>query len=166
MDHSLRSVVPDTRPPLRLNPSKPYHLAFGRGGTWHGYDTVVVQPDGTTRLHRQRPDEISWETVELKLDRDARDEIADAMVRLQLMSMAKTYEAGVFDGTQWIFWLEQGGRSKRIFCDNHAPASMKQFAIILDDVLARSGLAKKSWSLVPKAQARKHEKILWAGYEE
>ncbi len=100
----------------------------------------------------------------MKLDREARKEIAEAILRLQIMDMAKSYDAGVWDGTQWIFQLEQGGRSKRIYCDNHAPTGMKQFAVILDDVLARKGLAEQSWSLVPRTQDRKHEKILWKYY--
>jgi hypothetical protein len=60
-----------------------------------------------------------------------------------------------------VFWLEQDGQKKTIYCDNHFPRAIRRFAEILDDDLAKAGLDEAQWTPMPESQSRDHETGLW-----
>jgi hypothetical protein len=149
----------------QFDPAQAFHLEFGRGSGMDGLDTVVADQSGRAVLHRRNEDSRKWETAELTLAPKSIQRIAKAVVDLDLIAMNCTYHANVNDGTQWVFWLQQGGKAKSIYFDNRFLASIKKFAAILDEELDRAGKGKATWKEVPKSMAREYEKALWKSIE-
>ncbi len=163
----LAEVVPDPRPPFRLDPGAPWRLTLGRGSGWHGLDTVEVGHDGSLVLyrmaHRRRRKTIvvSWQTATAQLPPDATTKVFDAVEANGLLGLAKAYHANVADGTQWVLWVRQGEREKAVYFNNHFPDAIVRFADRLDTIVAEAVGSDLRWWGVPSAREREHEKDLW-----
>jgi hypothetical protein len=151
----------------KVDPEQPFRIEFGRGNGWHGLDTVSMTADGKVVLYRQgieRCDDTRyqyWETTSLSLPNESVGEVLAAIEKEGLMQLDREYHGGVADGTQRVFWLQQGANQKSIYCDNNFPKAMTRFAESLDAILARNGLGDATWERVPDSRARDHEKDLW-----
>jgi hypothetical protein len=170
--HADRRGAPDRGDELRtLDPSMPYRIEFGRGSGWHGLDTAKLLQDGTVTLHRQARGtdrdtgriHVFWETATLKLSRQALEKVVAAVEANRVLDLDRVYrEPGVFDGTQWVLWVEQGGKEKSVYFDNRFPGEIVRFAAALDGILAENGSDKVDWHRVAAADAGKHQRELWA----
>jgi hypothetical protein len=172
----LTKTQPDPSLAFSFAASKPFHLEFGRGSGRDGLDTITFDETGRTVLHRSQFEYryhlrygkmISpfWERAEVKLSEESVQRLSKAILELSLPQMARAYHAGVFDGTQWIFWLRQGGREKSIYFNNHFPAAIQAFADLLDAELNRAGVENARWQRVPRAQERSHDRAIWKSIE-
>ncbi len=189
-NHPLTHVRLDPQGKLPFAPSKPFQLQFGRGSTWSGYDTVTIGKTGHVVLHQKRrafltargeikpwrnvlrdgeyvagmPMAEYWERAELELSDASVRRLGMALVKEGVPGMASEYRAdSVCDGAQWILRLQQDGRWKRIYCSNHFPEGLQDFAAAVDAELEQAGLATAPWKRVPANQDRRHEKSLWYG---
>jgi hypothetical protein len=153
---------------VRLDPAVPYVIEFGRGSGLHGLDTVRVLQDGTVTLHRRsrtfdgKEAHLGVETATLKLPEGPLAEVVTAVEKNRLLSLDRAYHGKMADGTQWVFWVEQGGAERAVYCDNNFPAEIVRFAAALDKVLAENGLEGAAWQPVPDEDAGDHERELWA----
>jgi hypothetical protein len=157
-------VEKDDRPTFHIDPAQPFRLELGRGSGWHGLDTIRLSQDGSAVLHRlkQGPKEDVWETATLRLEPGALAEVLKAVEANDLTGLHRAYhEPGVHDGTQWVLWIEQGGREKSVYFNNRLPRPIIRFAEQLDDILARSGVDRVTWQPVPPSESRRHERELW-----
>jgi hypothetical protein len=133
----------------------------------YGLDTVTVLQDGTVTLDRMRDEQDSEtnrlfrETATLKLPDEALAQVLDAVEENHLLQLGREYHAGVYDGTQWVLWVKQGGKEKLAYFDNRFPEGVVRFAAALDQTLAANGSEKAEWRRVDDAQGRKHERELW-----
>jgi hypothetical protein len=147
----------------RLDPGTPYMIEFGRGSALDGFDTIKVGQDGSVTLHRVRREmgELFVETTTLQLPPAALAAVLDAVDETGLLSLYKTYhEPGVADGEQWILWVRQGQDHKSVYCDNHFPKRIVQFAEALDTILAEHGLDRAEWRRVADDDAWKYDREL------
>ena len=152
----------------KIDPSQPCQIVFGRGSGWHGLDTVKIVADGTVTLYRERYDNLPnarkqfWETASLKLSAESISQIVAAVNESGVLGLDREYhDAGVRDGTQWVFWAQQAGMEKSTYFDNKFPKRIRSFAEALDSILAKNGLAAVEWQRVPDGKVREHEKELW-----
>ena len=153
-------TVPAKGAVVEVDPARDFHFEFGRGSGWHGLDTVSFGRDGVVTLFRQHP-QAGWQRSSLKLDADAIVRIFASVSSEGIMKMRSAYSrTGIRDGTQWILWIEQDGKSKAIYFDNNFPSGISRLAERIDVELA-SGLAGAEWKNVPIQESRKHEKPLW-----
>ena len=165
----LSKSEPDTRPAMHFDANKPFRLEFGRGSGWHGLDTIVLDEKGTVVLHRLQMEEKGtvihhyWETTTLLLDPGMTRQIATLIQDLRILDMKRAYHADVHDGTQWVFWLVQGGQEKSVYFNNHFPKAIQDFAVTLDSHLRSAGVDKNKWIRVPDEESRQHEKAIWKG---
>lgn len=159
-------VVPDTRPAFTFDPAQAWQIDLGRGSGMDGLETVEMANDGKVTLHRAKAVRQgdgyahTWEKATPSLSPDAVKRIADAVVAERLPELGRAYHAGVFDGTQWVLWVRQGGREKVVYCDNHFPESVVRFAATVDAELVAIGAAVR-WQQVPFWDERRHERELW-----
>jgi hypothetical protein len=119
-------------------------------------DTIKISENGTVVLHHQRyaaHGTAYWETATLHLSSGGLQEIDAAVKESGVLSLYRYYDGGVADGTQWVFWIQQGDREKSIYCNNSFPSAMVSFAETLDNILERNGLAAVVWQRVPDARA-------------
>jgi len=168
----LARAKPDRRPAFTFLTSRPFHLEFGRGSGQGGLETVVLDQTGRTVLHRSQSefrDDLRvgrirspyWERTELKLPSESVQRIAQAILDLRLMQMARSYHADWYDGTQWVFWLQQKGQEKSVYFDNHFPTAIQSFAAILDAELQRAGLPAVRWQRISRGPERSHDTAIW-----
>jgi len=129
----------------------------------YGLETIRINQNGDAVLYREKTDGQgdSWETGTLKLRPDELAEVLKAVDANGLMGMHRGYYADVYDGTQWVFWVQQGEREKSIYLDNNFPRQITTFAEQLDGILARSGLDKIVWQPVPAGESGLHAEELW-----
>ena len=153
-------TVPAKGSAFDVDPARDFHFEFGRGSAWKGLDTVSFGRNGVVTLFRQDPQE-SWQRSSLKLDADAIVRIFASVSSEGIMKMPAAYSrTGIRDGTQWILWIEQDGKSKAIYFNNDFPSGISRLAERIDAELA-SGLAGAEWTNVPTQESRKHENPLW-----
>lgn len=173
----LAKTQPDHRPTFSFMPSSPFHLEFGRGSGREGLDTFATDETGRAVLHRcqfeyryhlrhGRVLSPFWERAELKLSDNSIQRLTKAVQDLPLSEMARAYHADVSDGIQWIFWLQQRGREKSVYFDNHFPKVIQAFAALLDAELQRAGIATVKWRRVSKEKERDHETAIWNSIED
>lgn len=68
---------------------------------------------------------------------EARD-VAGGLSRFDILQLDDEYiDYDVYDGTQWVFALEQGDFTKRIYCSNEFPDDLRDFASWLDGMATR-----------------------------
>lgn len=156
-------VEQDDRPVFRIDPAQPFRLELGRGSGWDGLDTTRIDQDGKVVLYRSRRPEAEpqWETAALRLRPESLTEVLKAVESNGLMSLHRAYHSDVRDGTQWVFWVRQGGQEKSVYFNNRFPRSATRFAQQLDGVLDRAGLGTAAWQPVPAGESRQHERELW-----
>jgi hypothetical protein len=158
-NHPLSRVVKDDRPPLRIDPERPWRIEFGRGSGWHGLETVKLDQDGWVVLHREKSGQ--WATTTLQLSADAVTGILEAVGANRLVELDRLYHADVFDGTQWVLCIRQGDREKTVYFDNHFPEPILRFATRLDEILVASADPNLRWRRVWGIDYRKHDRDLW-----
>jgi hypothetical protein len=157
----------DHRPPFRIDHSMPFVIELGRGGGWRGLDTVKLDENGNVVLHRWSSERKAeavyrhWETATLRLTDETVKKMLQAIEANSLMSLHAAYHANVHDGTQWVFWANQGSNEKSVYCNNYFPNEMTQFAGRLDQILSDAGLDFVQWTAVPDGEGRRHERDLW-----
>ena len=81
----------------------------------------------------------------LELSDALRAELVALVDAGQLTGLAPVYDGHVHDGIQWILWIEQGADTQAVYFNNNFPPAVEGFALALDGVLARAGLAATSW---------------------
>ncbi len=164
----LARVVEDARPPIHIDPTKPFVVGLGRGSGWHGLDTVRITEKGTVDLYRQYDEKDTegvwhqrWERGHLQIPEDAVQALFDALSTYHLLTLHKAYYADVHDGTQWVFFVRQDRTVKSVYCDNHFPENLLAFAEWLDALLTQHRLDEVTWETVPEANGRTHEDEFW-----
>jgi ABC-type amino acid transport substrate-binding protein len=154
--------TPDRRPVLQFDHTAPFRLELGRGSGWQGLETVAVNEKGEVLLYKMAQND-RWQTAKMSLPVEALAFLAKSVADLKILAMGRMYSVtGVADGTQWVFWLKQGEHEKSIYFNNHFPEAIQDFAVFLDELLAKNELGKATWTDVPAGEERKHEKAIWA----
>jgi hypothetical protein len=77
----------------------------------------------------------NWIEAAGKLSNSDNQEIASSIQTNRLLNLEKAYQAGVYDGSQWVFTLAQGTNSKAVYFDNHFPTEIVEFASKIDQIL-------------------------------
>jgi hypothetical protein len=166
-DYPASQIVPDPRPPFRLDTNRPWNIDLGRGSGMDGLDTVKLSQDGQVILHRPRRVRQwngyaqVWDTAELTLPPDSVGRIADAVAAERLLDLDRAYHAAVYDGTQWVLWVRQDGREKVVYLNNHFPDPVVRFAAAVDAELVAAG-DRVRWRPVPFWEHGSHDDELWA----
>ena len=160
-----------TRPAFDIDSTKAFRIELGRGGGFDGLDTVKLDRSGKVIMHRVKWEQRQtrhrkfrirvWETVSLRVSEEDVAKILEAIKAKELMNLDRAYHADVADGTQWVFRIEQGGREKSVYFNNHFPASIIQFAKKLDAIIAESGVNELAWKAVPEDEHGQHDNALW-----
>ena len=172
-------------PNWALDIGRPYTLEFGRGSGMGGLENTVIHADGGVVLTRfttwNIPEDWSaslksyngamprgWAAygagslarrATSRLSAGSVEHIARAVVAYGLLDMPKAYHANVNDGTQWVFWIRQDGRTKSVYFNNHFPVSIRRFATVLDRELE---IARPSpWIPLTEEQFKASEKDIW-----
>jgi hypothetical protein len=151
------STVCDPSGGMDFDPGEPFRLDFGRGSGMHGLDTISIAQDGQTIIHRSVRSG-GWEHASLRLTREQRQAIAEAVIRRGLFRLANAYHAPIHDGTQWVLWIRQGEREKAVYFDNSFPRAIRAFADDLDRILSPAGYDQLRWK---RTNARTHDDELW-----
>lgn len=168
LSHPAQTIVPDAQPPFRFDPTTAWTMIFGRGGAPIGYNTMRMDAQGTVQLvyydYVHAP-EGGWHLVGKKglLTLSAEDISAfiEYINASSLLEMPTVYRAAIYDGTRWIFVIEQGEYQKTISCINHFPEEMIEFANTIDRLLIMNGLFEIAWETMPWDEADRYEKTLW-----
>lgn len=142
---------------VRFDPTQPFHLDFGRGDGLNGLETTAIEPGGRTHLCRRKSIE-EWERTVVVLGRDQLNDVAKAISRNQLVNLAKLYDGGIYDGTQWVLWIRQDGLQKVVYFDNKFPSSIRRFASELDGILSSAGIEKAEWH---PTSGKLYDRELW-----
>ena len=155
--HALRHSVSDQRD-MKFRTDQGYTISFGRGSGWFGLETIEVDLNLNAKIYRQT--ESGWKTCSISLTNDEWRKITDSIERHQLYKLDREYHADVADGTQWILWIVQNGRSKLVYCNNFFPDNLRTFAHDIDSVFnIHDDLL--GWETVPANLERKHDDLLW-----
>ncbi|MDX2092437.1 MAG: hypothetical protein SFX73_31530 [Kofleriaceae bacterium] len=166
-----------------LDPARPFSLELGRGSGRFGLSTIAIDERGHVVLHAERkgqrkptakerrehdlrPDENItegwWERAQLDLPPASMDELRAAVRVLDPLALAAVHkEPGVYDGTQWVFRIQQGQIDHLIYCDNRFPETLKAFATTLDGILDRAGRRGLTFTRVPEGTKPRHDDVLW-----
>ena len=166
------STTLETRPIVNLDAGKPYTLELGRGSGLDGFDTISVDHSGETVLYRQIHEKRwgtwskKWETAQLSMGKEAAQRLVKLVLDLHLLEMNRSYSAGAYDGTQWIFRLTQEGKLKSIYCDNYFPKPLRAFSRSLDTELKQAGVEKLKWRTVSDHERGLHDKDLWSSIKD
>jgi len=137
----------DTVRYFQIDSKQPFHMEFGRGSGWHGLDVIILDQTGHLTMSRQptRAGE-GWTKGELTLPPDLVTEIVKKVNTEELTGLAKAYSTkNIADGTQWLFYIEQGEKRKVVYFDNNFPRAITRFAQALDEILAHGGIDKMTW---------------------
>lgn len=78
-----------------------------------------------------------------------------------MLGLARQYHAPVQDGIQGVFWMEQAGWQKSIYCDNYFPEEIRKFSEALEDELKKAVLEEAPWK-----KAERDDKSLWGKLEK
>ena len=134
----------DPTGPFPFNPSQPYNLVLGRGSVLDGFNTVAIYPDGRVVLN-QKATQTSWERATVRLSPEEVKLVAESVLRNQLPSLKKEYHRDVFDGRQWELIIQQSGRVKETYFNNHFPASIVNFSRELDSIIQNASRNRLDW---------------------
>lgn len=153
----------------RVDRDQPFKIEFGRGSGMCGLDTVLITSDGHVTLYRQQGRELRkqclypiWETTTIQLPKKAVIMVLAAVEKTGVLRLKHRYErTDIADGTQWVFWIQQGSNENSVFCDNDFPGPLVQFSEMLDAILAENGLGDAQWQRISVGDARDHQKALW-----
>lgn len=152
----------------RLDAVQTFRLVLGRGSGLDGLHTVALTHDGNVTLYR-RCEEVQnnvhydyWEKTTLQLPKDAIAELIAEIEKQGVLRLNRAYnDPDIDDGTQWVFWAQQGDKETSVYCNNKFPKPLKRFAETLDATLAKNGMGKVRWERVPEDDRRDVEKRLW-----
>ncbi len=167
----LARIERDVNQPFPIDPNQPFQLGLGRGSWETGLNTILIRQDGAVILYRLHHDTKAgiarsfWGKGVMQIDEDSIEEILESLKQHNIMHMAQGYYAKETGGSQWIFLANQEKRKKTIFCDNHIPERMQQFAAELDAILEDEGLKKVTWEIVAGEYAGYHDDIFWKSIE-
>lgn len=147
---------------FQLDPAQPFRLDFGRGSGLDGLETISIGEGGQVRFHRFT-NERRWERASRSLTLEELQSVGLAVRRHGVDMLARRYQPTprVYDGTQWILWLRQGGREKATYCDNVFPEAIRDFAADLEKLLGAGHDARLRWEAVEAEEVREHEAALW-----
>jgi hypothetical protein len=113
-------------PQFSFDPNAAYGLGLGWGSGWEGLETFELSPDGTLVLIRRHGD--GWQRAVATLAADQLASVTRAVVTYGVASFHRLYEdPGVHDGEQWVLCLEQGGRRRVVYCNNHFAPGIRAF---------------------------------------
>ena len=144
-------IEPDDGPPLRLDPTRPFVLTFGRGSGWVGMNTVIIHADGQVNLHRFMEKNhhgirsFVEETGSLMFHHEDIRALCDYLNQSPLLGMHKAYHAAWYDGMQWGFQIQQGEQTKSIYFNNHFPQEIREFSEMVDQLLLQRGILDVVW---------------------
>lgn len=136
----LGQTTPDTSPKFILNTTSPFSLYFARRGAMEPVGLVVViEPNGQTTIysghHPRTPDSFKCFKKQLSLSHEQMKKVALLIERCDVMNMHRSYSNNWVDGTVWDFKFKQGANRKDVWCSNHFPENMQDFAVGLDEIL-------------------------------
>lgn len=162
-----KKSVPDKKK-FDFDPSKPFRLEFGRGSGWTGLNTIKIEENGSVAVHMLREEKIKGviysycENGLLKLSEKDLRIITDKIVELEILDMDMSYYAeGIRDGTQWIFWVQQGKEQKSIHFSNHFPKKILYISVIIDEILENAGYNVIKWKRFPNRETLFHQIDIW-----
>lgn len=162
-------VVPDDGQKWEFQPAQEYKVEFGRGSGWVGLATIKLESSGKVvicepryLLERVQAKKFDMVLAEGTCNLTPEDvlKVANLIKDLKLNGLAKAYHGGVYDGTQWVFFLQQGGQQKSVYFDNKFPKVIERFAKALDGIL-EPYKNKAVWQQVAKGHERDNGKSLW-----
>lgn len=165
-NHDLDHTKPENRKPFHLAVDQPFRFEFGRGSGWYGLNTIAIDGTGVVTLHRmttEKPGEARgfyWETGTFNLSPADLAGVVALIDKHNLMKLDREYHAGIYDGVQWVLWIEQAGNEKTVYFNNHFPDAIQAFAIELDKALTITA-RNLTWKRVPDGQQRDHEEDIW-----
>lgn len=116
-------------------PGESLVFRYGIGSGLTGFDTLEVCGNGDTRFQFcercfEQPREARFQLPS--------ESVADLCQRLRDMEFADmpdAYHANVHDGTQIILTLQVNSQMKRVYLNNHFPASVKSLIAYIDQQL-------------------------------
>lgn len=171
-DSTLGST-PDLLPRMLLDTNAPFDLQFGRGSGWTGLATVSLDQLGNVTVVQfkdyDRSDKLTttnrrarFERTQFRTSGETVQRILKLLQDEELLVRDSSYfDDNILDGSQWVFRFAQAGRVKRIYFNNSFPFFIQRFADNLDKELEEALSKDAIWEDVPRAEERKHEKILW-----
>lgn len=159
-NHPLSKTEPAKSAPFSVDLGRAFHFELGRGSGMDGLDTVSFGLDGVVTLFRQQPAG-KWQTTAVRIGPEAIARIFAEVKAQGIMKMPAAYHADVYDGTQWVLWIQQDEKSKAIYFNNYFPKEARALAALVDKELASAGLSNAAWKDVPPKKSREHEKALW-----
>jgi len=136
-------------------------------GVWSGqrmgwcWNTIAVDETGSATLCRDAERTPCGSIGTWTIPPEGLASLATCVRDTGLPSMARVYRANVADGTQWVFWLKQGTQEKSIYCDNHFPEAIQDFAVFLDDLLSKCGYETLIWTRLRRDRGGEHNRHLW-----
>jgi hypothetical protein len=144
-------------PQFSLDPNAAYGLGLGWGSGWEGLETFELSPDGTLVLIRRHGD--GWQRAVATLAADQLASVTRAVVTYGVAGFHRLYEdPGVHDGEQWVLCLEQGGRRRVVYCNNHFAPGIRAFR---DAVLAAVDATALGWTAGTDSPLREQGQALW-----
>lgn len=167
MNFPLVRTTTDPGPEMNFDPSIPYDLKFGRGSGSDGYETIAIDEQGHVLKLRPRPGRLEndghyyWEVSSSSINKKASQQIAELILEHHLPEMASEYHADVADGSQWEIRLIQGNAEKHIYCNNHFPEAIQDFAVAFDRIFFESQFDATEWRPLLDESELGAEQGLW-----
>ena len=158
---SCSRLVECDGPPFSFDPRAPYRLILGWGSGMDGLETFDLQANGALQLvrrlvHRQS---YSWEEAAAVLTPQQIAAVGELVVGHGVAGYRRLYEdPDLRDGEQWVLCLEQGGRRRVVYCNNHFPPGIREFR---DALLAAVEAEQLLWSPQKDLGQREHDVHLW-----
>lgn len=144
-------------PPFPFDPDAEYCLGLGWGSGLEGLETFDLRPDGTVVLVRRHGG--AWQQAAAALAAGQLKSVTQAVVSFQVASFNRLYEdPDVLDGEQWVLCLEQGGRRRVVYCNNHFAPGIRAFR---DALVAATRAPHLAWTAVTASAMRDHGQALW-----
>ncbi|MEZ6038717.1 MAG: hypothetical protein R3F29_14640 [Planctomycetota bacterium] len=144
--------------PFSFDATRPYRVAIGWGGGLSGIDTLEVFSDGKANGERGFAGHPQAQAASTTLSPRQVATVTALIVRFGLEDLACHYDAHVCDGTQWILDLEQDGRHRTVYCDNHFPKQLIDFRSALQVAVAADTWP---WLEAPSQRPLPLEQRLW-----
>lgn len=144
--------------PFTFDATRPYRVAIGWGGGLSGMDTIEVFSDGKANGERGDAAHPQVQAATTTLSQRQVAAVTALIGRCGLADLACHYDAHVYDGTQWILDLEQDGKHRTVYCDNHFPQQLVDFRSALQVAVAADTWP---WLEAPSQRPLPLEQRLW-----
>jgi hypothetical protein len=134
---------------------------MGVGSGMHGLNVFQVNASGNAAYVFSTGYDRWWKR-DFRITPEQVAKLRRLLVEVDYGSMARSYHAGVCDGTQWYVRVEVNGVTKQVYCDNYFPeAAVRLGEAVRKDLLSAYDEELRASRRILLSTARDFAAPLW-----